>query len=175
MSWPFNRLSLIRCLHQFLLENGFKAYRIIAFIATMDFSDEGLLAEICSPPPPPLPYMEPGEEGLMMLLASRKVELEAILEEHEKLRLAAAPYVWAPPHLLPVAPAPIGKRKKSTKGSNPHARKIMTDRLRRARLRLHDSWKNILGPGKTDKSDWEAWLEINAKVTALQELCDYFK
>jgi len=141
----------------------------------MDFSDEGLLAEISSSPPPPLPYMEPGEEGLMMLLASRKVELEAILEEHEKLRLAAAPYVWSPPHLLPVAPAPIRKRKKSTKGSNPRERKIMMDRLRRARFRLHDSWKNILGPGKTNKSDWEAYLEIKAKVEALQELCDYFK
>jgi hypothetical protein len=142
----------------------------------MDFSDEGLLAEICSSPPPPLPYMEPGDEGLMMLLASRKIELEAILEEGEKrLQDAAAYYMWAPLPLLPVAPAPTKKRKKITKGSNPHARKIMTDRLRRAMLRLQDSWKNILGPGKTNKSDWEAWLEMKAKVAALQEMCEYFK
>ena len=180
----------------FLVKNGFKASRIIAFTARMDdfvspllaatplgseisFADEDLSAAISSQPQPPPPYEEPVVQSERMLFQYHIGVLQRIVEDDERRLLdAAAHYMCAPssPLLLPpVASAPTKKRGKGVKGKNPHERKIMADRLRRAEKSLGKFWMKILGPHKTNFSDWQIMLKYQRKVEALKALCEYFQ
>lgn len=143
----------------------------------ISFADEDLPAAISSQPEPPPPYEEPVVQSERILFQYHIGVLERIVEDDKRRFLdAAARYMCAPSSpLLPPPPVASAPTKKRRKGKHPHERKIMTDRLRRAEKSLGKFWMKILGPHKTNFSDWQIALNYKRKVEALKALCEYFQ